>query len=163
MSVVGVRRKRISSGVGFRSMDYRPYPRGAVVPFGGGPPAVTPFGIGDIGQFGPGAIGEATSSIGGMVSSLFGGGENQLQSPLNLIHNMMPNMSLSSAVSETLGRAFPQGDANIGISDKIKLGFQDAGMYGNMNQYANYVQKLSQSVMGIKDYPGVNMSSRVME
>jgi hypothetical protein len=59
-----------------------------------------------------------------------------------------------------LGKAFPQGDANIGISDKIKLGFQDAGMYGNLNQYANYVQKLSQSVMGIKNYPGVNMTSK---
>jgi hypothetical protein len=159
-SVVGVRKRLISRGVGFRSLDQRPYARGASVPLEGGPPTVTPTDIGDIGQFGPGAIGEATSSIGGMISSFFGGGESQLQAPLNLIHNMMPNMSLSGAIAETLGKAFPQGGANIGISDNIKLGYQDAGMYGNMNQYANYVQKLSQSVLGIKNYLGVNMTSK---
>jgi hypothetical protein len=158
--VVGARKRLTSRGIGGRSLDRRPYARGASTPIGGGPPTVTPTDIGDIGQFGPGAVGEATSTIGGVVSSLFGGGENQLQSPLNLIHNMMPNMSLVDAISETLGKAFPQGGAKIGISDAIKLGYQDAGVYGNMNQYAGYIQKLSQSILGIKNYPGVNMTSK---
>jgi hypothetical protein len=159
--VLGTQRQRISRRVGFRSIDNRGFSRGATTPFGGGPPTASASSIGDIGQFsGSNVFGAATTEVGGVVSSLFGGGSQGLQAPLNLIHNLMPGMNLSGAISETLGRAFSQGGANIGISDALKLNYQDAGMYQNMQQYAQYIQKFSQSILGIKNYPGVNMTSK---
>jgi hypothetical protein len=145
---------------GFRSIDNVPYARGRSAPFGSSIPVATPFDVGG-GTIGGGDIGSAVTSVGGMVSSLFGGGANGLQSPLNLIHNMMPNMKLSSAIQQTLSTAFGgKGGANVAISDALKLNYQDAGMYQNMEQYAGYIQKLSQSILGVKNYPGVMMRSK---
>jgi hypothetical protein len=70
-------------------------------------------------------------------------------------------MGLSDAIQQTLSTAFSSGGgANVAISDGLKLNYQDAGMYQNMEQYAGYIQKLSQSIMGIKNYPGVMMRSK---
>jgi hypothetical protein len=144
---------------GFRSIDRRPYARGAIAPLGSDTPMVSPTGLGDIGEFGGGSVGAATSFAGGLASSFFGGGSNGLEAPLNLIHNMMPNMSMSSAIQETLGKAFPRGGANVAISPGLKLPYQDAGMYQNMQQYAGFIKNLSNSILGIKNYKGVNMSA----
>jgi hypothetical protein len=115
--------------------------------------------VGDIGQFGGGAFGAATSFSGGFASSMFGGGIKGLQAPLNLIHNMAPNMPLRGAIQETLSKAFPRGGANVLISGALKLPYQDAGMYQNLQQYAQYINNLSQSLGGIKKYPGVQFSA----
>ena len=151
----GVRRTR---GVGFRSIDRRPYPRGAVVAFGTDRAVVTPTGLGG-GGLSIGSLGAATSFGGGFANSLFGGGVDGLSAPLNLIHNLMPNMSLRSAIQQTLSKAFPQGKVNMLISGALKLPYQDAGMYQNMPQYANYIKNLSHSLLGTKGYQGVNMTS----
>jgi hypothetical protein len=155
-SAAGVMRARRT---GFRSLDGRPYARGAVSPLGFDRPVVRPTGIGDIGELGTGAFGSATTTSGGMTASMFGGGLDGLQAPLNLIHNLQPNASLSSAIKETLSKAFPNGKPNVQISDALKLPYQDAGMYQNLQQYASYIKNLSHSVLGIKDYTGVNFSS----
>jgi hypothetical protein len=118
-----------------------------------------PTDIGDIGELGSGAFGSATTSFGNSFASMFGGGVDGLQAPLNLIHNLMPNMNLSSAIQETLSKAFPHGSPNVNISDALKLPYQDAGMYQNLQQYASYIKNLSSSILGIKDYGGVNFSS----
>jgi hypothetical protein len=68
-------------------------------------------------------------------------------------------MPLSSAIRETLSRAFPQAKLNINISPLLKLNYQDAGMYGNMNQYAAYIHSFSNSILGVKGYSGVHMSA----
>jgi hypothetical protein len=105
-------------------------------------------------------IGPATSQIGGVINSFFGGGNvSPLSKPLNLIHNMMPNIPLSSAMQETLSKAFPHADLNIAISSALKLGYQDAGMYQSVEQYIGYINKLSQSIFGTKSYPGVHLST----
>jgi hypothetical protein len=105
-------------------------------------------------------IGPATSVVGGMTSSFFGGGNiAPLSQPLNLIHNMMPGMDLSSAIQDTLSKAFPQANINVLISQGIKMGYQDAGMYQSLEQYSDYIQKLSQSVLGSKNYQGVQLTS----
>jgi hypothetical protein len=72
---------------------------------------------------------------------------------------MMPGMDLSSAIQQTLSTAFPQANINVLISQGIKMGYQDAGMYQALEQYADYIQKLSQSVLGSKDYQGVQLTS----
>jgi len=145
--------------VGFRSINHRPFSRGAFTQPGGDIPVVSPFGLGDVGEFGGGAFGAATSSFGGITSSFFGGGLNGLQAPLNLIHNMQPNMLMSSAISQTLGVAFPRGGSNVQISSGLKLPYQDVGMYQNLQQYAGFIKQLSQSILGIKNYQGVNFSA----
>jgi hypothetical protein len=105
-------------------------------------------------------IGPATSVVGGMTTSFFGGGNiSPLSAPLNLIHNMMPGMDLSGAIQDTLSKAFPQANINVLISQGIKMGYQDAGMYQSVEQYADYIQKLSQSALGSKGYQGVQLTS----
>src|SRR5262245_7571869 len=142
--------------VGRRSLSERPFARGAIHWQGGDQPVITPFaGLGTVTEFGSAAIGLATTFTGGMASSLFGGGVNGLRAPINLIHNMMPNMPMSAAIQDTLSKAFPQANVNVAISSALKLGYQDAGMYQNMEQYAGFIQKLSQSILGIKNYVGV--------
>jgi hypothetical protein len=105
-------------------------------------------------------IGPATSVVGGMTTSFFGGGNiSPLSAPINLIHNMMPGTDLSGAIQDTLSKAFPQANINVLISQGIKMGYQDAGMYQSVEQYADYIQKLSQSALGSKDYQGVQLTS----
>jgi hypothetical protein len=95
----------------------------------------------------------------GQGGDLFGGGIPGLSAPLNLIHNLMPNMPLSSAIQETLGKAFPGANISTNIHPGLKLPYQDAGMYQNMKQFAGYIKNLSQSILVTKNYGGVHMSS----
>jgi hypothetical protein len=163
--VPGTRRVRRSRAVGFRSIDRRPYARGAVTPPGADNPVVTPSDIGDIGELSPQpAIGAATTFAGGVASSFFGGGISGLQAPLNIIHNIGGGGGggggLSSAIQQTLSIAFPRGNANVAISPGLQLGYQDAGFYQNLQQYAQYINSLSQSILGIKNYIGVQFSAK---
>jgi hypothetical protein len=131
---------------GRRSIDRRVFPRGPTV------------GTRDVGG------GFDQSGFGvfqGLAGGLFGGGSGDggLSGPLNLAHNMLPNMPLSSAIQETLGRAFPQANINTAIHSGLKLPYQDAGIYQTMSQYAGYLKNLSHSIMGAKGYGGLKMSS----
>jgi hypothetical protein len=71
----------------------------------------------------------------------------------------MPNMPLSSGIQETLSKAFPKANINVAISSALKLAYQDAGMYQSLEQYAGYLNNLSQSIFGTKAYPGVRITS----
>jgi hypothetical protein len=136
---------------GYRSIDHMPFDRG---------PTATPVSVGGGGAGGGGfdmsGLGVDTPGMGG---DLFGGGVPGLSAPLNLIHNLMPNMSLSSAIQETLSKAFPGANVVTNIHPGLKLPYQDAGMYQNMKQYAGYLKNLSQSVLGTKNYNGIQSSS----
>ncbi len=139
---------------GFRSLDRRGFARGRS-------PSVSPhFDLGSIGTLvgGLGSLGSGTSSFGGIVSSLVGAGVPGLTQPLNLIHNMMENMPLSGAIAQTLSTAFPQLAAKIAISPMLKLNYQDAGVYQNIQQYAAYILNLSRSILGAKNYLGVHVA-----
>jgi hypothetical protein len=136
---------------GFRSLDRMPYARGRA---GVG---VTPHDdSGDGGSIGGngggdgGGLGSFPSSvdIGGIVSSFIGGGFPGLTRPLNLIHNMLENTPLSSAITQTLSTALPGMGMNVNISSLLKLAYQDSGVYQSMAQYATYINKLSRSIMG---------------
>jgi hypothetical protein len=135
--------------IGFRSIDQRPSPR---------VPTVRATDVG--GVLSESVIGQASSTVGGITTMLFGGGgSNPLVSPLNIIHNMMPNIPLSSAMQETLSKAFPQANINMLISSGLKLAYQDAGVYQSVEQYIGYINKLSHSILGAKNYLGVIISS----
>jgi hypothetical protein len=107
------------------------------------------------------SFGDATATIGGLSTSFFGGGMGGLglAKPINLAHNLQPGQPLSSAIGETLGRAFPDAATRIAISPALKLGYQDAGQYQSMDQYSQYIQHLSNSIMGTDGYFGVHFSS----
>jgi len=143
--------------VGRRSLDFRSM-RNGVSPTLVDPGSIlTAIGGQILSDFN---LGPATSQVGGMVGSFFGGGSfAPLSAPINMIHNMLPNMPMSSAIQQTLSTAFPQANVNVVISDALKLMYQDAGMYQSVEQYAGYIQKLSQSIMGSKQYPGVQLTS----
>ena len=139
-------------GVGYRSIDRRPFARG---------PSVSPTDIGgDVSSgFDTSGSGGISPGFGGGASAFFGGGVPGLSQPLNLIHNMMPNMPLSGAIQQTLGKIFPGANINTRIHPGLKLPYQDAGMYQNMQQYAGFLKDLSHSILGAKNYDGIKMSS----
>lgn len=41
----------------------------------------------------------------------------------------------------------------------LKLGYQDAGVYQNLEQYAGYIKQLSQSILGVNGYQGVRTTA----
>jgi hypothetical protein len=105
------------------------------------------------------SFGSGFESIAGGLALLFGGG-GTLSAPLNLIHNLMPNMPLSSAIQQTLSTAFPGAKLNINVSDNLKLPSQDAGMYQSLTQYAAYLQQLSQNILGTQNnYQGIHTTT----
>ncbi len=137
---------------GLRSIDRRNFAKGRqpiINPLDGG----GDFGLGTL----VGGLSSGTSSFGGIFSSLIGGGFPGLTQPLNLIHNLQENMPLASAIQQTLSTAFPNLKMNINISPKLKLNYQDAGVYQNMEQYAAYILNLSRSILGAKNYLGVHI------
>jgi hypothetical protein len=147
------------SHTGFRSLDQRRFARGrsSVTPFddgggdGGGGDGGGGGGLGDIGSIG--------TDVGGLLSGMIGGGFPGLTNPQNIVHNMQQGMSLSSAMMQTLSTAFPGMGIKIAISSLLKLNYQDAGVYQNITQYAQYIKKLSQSMLGAKNYGGVKITS----
>jgi hypothetical protein len=139
--------------IGPRSIDRRRFPVGP------GGPTVTPLlDFGNLGSL-SGLMSGLGINVGGLIPGFFGGGIPGLTQPLNLVHNLLPNMPLSQAIRETLTRAFPKAKILIGISPGLKLNHQDAGMYQNMKQYGAFLQNLSQSILGVKNYPGIKMSA----
>jgi hypothetical protein len=82
-----------------------------------------------------------------------------LSQPLNIIHNMIPNMQMSQAIQQTLSKVFPQANLDIRISPMLKLAYQDAGMYQSIEQVSQLWRKLSQSILGSTKYPGVHLAS----
>ena len=136
---------------GFRSINSRSFSRSGSVNLLDG-------GIGGI-LSGFDLSGLGTIPFASLIPNFLGGGIPGLSQPLNLIHNMLPNMPLSAAIQQTLSRAFPSMNIIMRISPALKLGYQDAGVYQNMTQYAQYIKKLSQSILGVKNYQGIKMTS----
>jgi hypothetical protein len=100
----------------------------------------------------------AEATIGGGLAEAFGGGGN-IPQPLNVIHNLQPNMPLSTSIKNTLSTMFPQAQLNINISPNLKLPYQDAGMYQSLPQFAAYIKQLSHSILGTNGYSGVHITT----
>ena len=78
-------------------------------------------------------------------NSFTGGG--WMQTPLNLIHNMMPNMPLEGVLQQTLSAAFPNAKIVSLIQAGLKLTYQDSGFYQSLAQYSGYINALSKSIV----------------
>jgi hypothetical protein len=136
---------------------------------------VGPRGIGRGASVGALDFGSAIgSALGGIVSSVFGqgggtlnlgdalaslvGGGGSVGNPVNIIHNLMPNMPMSAAIMQTLKTAFPNAKINMNISPNLKLPSQDAGMYQSLPQFAAYIKEQTQAILG-GNYQGVKIST----
>lgn len=98
------------------------------------------------------AISGDFSAFMSILATAFGGGGFR-QTPVNLIHNMLPNMPLPTAIKQTLETAFPNANVKMNVTGQYKLSYQDGGFYQNMSQYAGYIKSLSSSILS-----GVNSS-----
>jgi hypothetical protein len=141
---------------GPRSIDGRPFSRGPVSQSPGVQPLDTGGNGGTSAGFDMSGTGISSPQVGG---DFFGGGTPGLTDPLNLIHNMMPNMPMSSAVQQMLSKAFPGANIITNIHPGLKLPHQDAGMYQSMSQVMPFLKNLSQSILGAKNYTGVRAAS----
>jgi hypothetical protein len=66
----------------------------------------------------------------------------------NIIHNMPVGTTLSTAIRNALGTAFPNYNINVNISDALTLGNPDQGFHQGIEQYQDYVKALSHSILG---------------
>ena len=89
-----------------------------------------------------------TGDIGSLISAFtaFTGG-GWMQTPLNLIHNMMPGMPLDSVLQQTLNAAFPNAKIVSLIRAGLSLNYQDSGFYQTLAQYSGYINALSKSIV----------------
>lgn len=160
-SMQQVMSRRYYTRTGPRSIDRMPFSRGRAIGSFGGPSISPAINIGGAASSVASSLGDASVTAGGLTSSLFGGGGGgfSLIKPLNLIHNMMPQMEMKSAIQQTLSTAFPSAGVNVLIKSGLQRGYQDAGMYQNMEQYASYIQKAANSIAGTKNYMGPIFSS----
>jgi hypothetical protein len=82
--------------------------------------------------------------------------------PVNIIHNMPKGTPLGQAIQQALNTAFPGVGVKLNISSNITLNYDDKGFYQSIEQYMDYVKKLSHSVLGTPDttgYQGVQADS----
>jgi hypothetical protein len=94
------------------------------------------------------------SGILNTIANTFGGGGWNL-TPANLIHNLLPNMPLSSAIQQTLSTAFPGSNVSINISPLLKLAYQDSSFHQSVQQIASYWKQLSHSINPDPGYAGI--------
>jgi hypothetical protein len=92
-----------------------------------------------------------------------GSGTNALpdspNNPAPIVHNWQQGQPLSTAVKSALSTAFPGFQVNVSISPSLVLNYNDVGVYMTIEAYANYIRKISQSIMGKSSYPGVQITT----
>lgn len=135
-----------------RRTRHYPTARGQPLP-GSAAPSPIPLDVFDIAS--SSGLAGFTNIFNSIASSFGGGGWGA--TPVNLIHNMQPNQPLSSAIKQTLSAAFPGASTSVNVSPSLKLNYQDAGFHESLQQYAGYINQLSQSILGTSGYQGVKI------
>ena len=77
--------------------------------------------------------------------------------PTNLTQNWKAGTPLSAAIATTLATAFPKLTPKINISPNLVLAHDEPGFYGNLAQYAKYLNDVSKSIIG-GTYEGVRVT-----
>lgn len=116
-----------------------------------GPLDVNPLDVTDLGSAG-GDVSAAFNALEGAVAS-FGGGSGWGKNVANLIHNAQPNQPFQDVIRQTLTQAYPWSTIDVNVSSQLKTAFQDAGFHQNLPQYASFMSKTAQSILGA-DKPG---------
>lgn len=78
--------------------------------------------------------------------------------PANLVFNWKANTSLETGIRQTLSTAYPGYSITINIAKTLKLPQDQQGYHYTLEQFSNYVQKLSQNLLQQENYTGVIIS-----
>ena len=84
------------------------------------------------------------------------GGATQSQ-PANLSFLWLKGQQLSQVIEQTLQLAYPKLQVSVNISSSLVLTQTEAGVYQTLQQFASYVNGVSQNIIG-GDYSGVKMT-----
>lgn len=85
------------------------------------------------------------------------GGTGTASDPKNFIHDWAKGTPLKTAIEQTIATAFPGFKSDVQISPDIVYTEDDKGYYQTMEQYAQYIQGVSQAVIGGPNYNGVRI------
>ena len=85
------------------------------------------------------------------------GGTGTLADPKNITHHWIKGNRLAEAIRSTLATAFPDYTSDIHISEDLVYTEDDTGYYQTVEQYAQYVQRVSESIIGGPNYNGVRI------
>lgn len=105
---------------------------------------------------GSNAPGTAATSSGAGGSSTTGSGSGSITpaTPLNLIFNWQANTPLKTAIENTLRTALPGFTTKINISDKLVKTYEINGFSQNLEQFSQYIRRLSIDIISSSPYGG---------
>lgn len=83
------------------------------------------------------------------------GGTGTIADPKNIIHKWKKGTKLKDAIEQTLNTGFPTYSTDIHISDDLVYTEDDIGYYQTIEQYAQYIQNVSERIIGGPNYHGV--------
>jgi hypothetical protein len=75
--------------------------------------------------------------------------------PKNIVLNWKKGKQLKEPLKKALETAFPNLKVVIDISDKLIAPQDQVGFYANLDQFGDYLRRITQSVVGGKGYTGV--------
>lgn len=93
-----------------------------------------------------------------LVAGGTGSAAPSILAPVNLTQNWKAGTPLAAAIRTTLAAAFPSIKSNIDISPNLVLAHDEPGFYGNLAQFAKYVNDVSQAIVGGDNYGGVRIT-----
>lgn len=75
----------------------------------------------------------------------------------NIILNWTQGQTLATALQQTLQTAYPGIKTTINLDSKLVLPNDEQAVFQNLTQLAEYVKRISLSIIGGTQYPGVNI------
>jgi len=91
------------------------------------------------------------------VISVDGGATQDSPAPLSFLWNK--GEPLAPVLQQTLSSAYPKYQIKVNISPDLKLPQDESGVYQTLEQFARYIQKVTQPIIG-GSYTGVNITLR---
>jgi hypothetical protein len=82
-----------------------------------------------------------------------GGTQDQ---PAGLSFKWKKGTQLSAVIKQALAQAYPGVTANVNVSSALVLPADEAGVYGTLPQFGNYIKQVSQQILG-GNYSGVDI------
>jgi hypothetical protein len=79
------------------------------------------------------------------------------QTTFNLSAQWAPGQTLESCIRQTLSTAFPKCKVTGSLSPNLVLNQADVGIYQNIQQFANQINKISKTIIPDVNYQGANI------
>ena len=107
------------------------------------------------------AVGTIVQAFGNWIGTdmtldlFFSSGDPSPGKPANLAFSWPQGTTLATVIKQTLTQAFPGYTADVNISSSLVLNNDEAGFYGTLTQFAQWVQDISIKING---EPGVDIT-----